>query len=109
MSTADIATLLEQSRSEDPKLQTEAIRKLVELDARASVPVLVEASRSQDEHVRSAAAEALGRLGAGDAAAAGEALLGLLSDPEDMVRSDAVDALAISITRLPWGGSKRCS
>lgn len=94
MSTSDIAPWLEQCRSGDPDRQQEAIRKLVELDARASVPVLVEASRSPDEWVRSAAAEALGRLGASDVATAGEALLSLLGDPEYMVRSDAVEALA---------------
>jgi len=95
MSDPDVERWIMQVRSSDPARQVEAIQRLLELDAYASVPTLVEALKSPDIVVRCTAAEALGHLGAKDSARAGRALLNLLNDPEVIVRSEAVGALGI--------------
>ena len=84
-----------QCRSKDPLRQVEAIQHLLQLNAQASVPTLVETLKSSDAVVRCTAAGALGHLGVNDSERAGAALLSLLKDPEVIVRSEAVDALGI--------------
>jgi HEAT repeat protein len=145
MADADLSRLREALESGDARRQVEALLEL-EGDVDPAVPMLIEALRSPEPTVRSTAAEALGKVGAGasrrflpetdgrvvpprgaapgprkgsrtpsprrlrrhvpaepDAVArgveaAGTALVGLLDDPEAIVRSDAADALG----RLGW-------
>ena len=95
MSEPDIEMLVNQCRSGDPAQQIQAIHQLLDLQAYASLPTLVETLKSGDSVVRTTAARALGNLGVKDSEAAGAALLDLLNDPEMIVRSEAVDALGI--------------
>jgi HEAT repeat protein len=95
MSDPDIETLMIQSRSGDRAQQIEAIHQLINLQAHASLPALIETLKSSDTVVRTTAARALGNLGNRDSEAAGAALLDLLNDPAAIVRSEAVDALGI--------------
>jgi HEAT repeat protein len=95
MSDPNIEMLMNQCRADDPVRQIEALHKLLDLQAYAALPALVEALKSIDAVVRTTAARALGILGVKDSEAAGAALLDLLDDPEVIVRSEALDSLGI--------------
>jgi HEAT repeat protein len=95
MSDPDIEMLMNQCHADDPVRQIEALHKLLDLQAYAALPALIEALKSNDVVVRTTAARALGNLNVKDSEAAGPALLDLLDDPEVIVRSEAIDSLGI--------------
>src|ERR1700724_607550 len=95
MSEPDIEMLLKECRSGESQRQVEAIERLLELHAYASVSALIEMLTSPDPVVRCSTAHPLGYLGAADIRTAGEGLMSLLGEPVVFVRSEAVDALGI--------------
>jgi HEAT repeat protein len=95
MHDPEVEILMNQSRSDDPERQIDAIHELLDRRAYEAVPALLDASKSSDAVVRNVAARALGNLGVKDLQIAGVALMDLLDDPEVIVRSEAVDSLGI--------------
>jgi len=95
MNNLKIGNLINQCRSGDPLQQIEAIHQLLDFETNLTLPVLIEMLKSTDTAVRTTAARVLGELDITDSEKAGVALLDLLSDPEAIVRSEAVDTLGI--------------
>ncbi len=90
-----ISKLIEQCTSCEPQQQAPAIMELVEIEAYSAVAVLLELLQSADQSIRPTIAYALGRLGEQEVESVGPALIGLLKDPEVMVRSDAAESLGL--------------
>ncbi|KAF3888021.1 MULTISPECIES: HEAT repeat domain-containing protein [Nostocales] len=94
MSHSNIESLLEDCLSGDPSRQTPAILKLQDLKAYEAVPILVELLSSYESNIRGLAVQTLGWLGDEEIQTVGPALMKMLADSEELVRSEAVDALA---------------
>jgi HEAT repeat protein len=95
MEQPDLDSLLAQCRSSDPALQVTAIHALLDRRAYSAVSTIADLLASSNAAVRSTAAQALGHLGRLEPEIAGPALLQVLADWEDIVRSAAVDALGV--------------
>lgn len=95
MCEPDNETLISECLSNESTRQVDAIQRLLDRHVYTSVPTLVATLESPDPLVRSAAAHALGTLGAENAGPAGSALMNLLNDSEVIVRSEVVDALGV--------------
>jgi HEAT repeat protein len=89
-----VESLLTDCRSQDPARQAPAIAKLHDLEAYEAVPTLLDLLTSSEWNIRALAVKALGWLGDESAETVGPALMKLLNDPEDIVKCDALDALA---------------
>ncbi len=86
-------TLLDDCDSDDYSLQTKALLKLVDAEVYEAVPKIVKLVKSPNSSVRADAAVALGYLGSEEVETVGPALMNLLNDEEELVRSEAVEAL----------------
>ncbi|MEG4840261.1 HEAT repeat domain-containing protein [Microcoleus sp. B9-D4] len=86
-------TLLDDCDSDNYSLQTKALLKLVDAEAYEAVPKIVQLIKSPNSSVRADAAAALGYLGSEEVETVGPALITLLDDEEELVRSEAVEAL----------------
>ncbi len=94
MNAPIVESLLTECRSEDPARQAPAITKLHDLEAYEAVPTLIDLLTSPEWNIRALSVKALGYLGDESAETVGSALINLLTDPEDIVKCDALDALA---------------
>lgn len=95
MQDTRINKLIEKCASGEPKEQALALQELVKMKADSAVPVILELLHSSDEGIRFCAAEALGDLGENEIESVGSALIDLLVDPKELVRSGATDSLGI--------------
>ncbi|MBN4004572.1 HEAT repeat domain-containing protein [Nostoc sp. LPT] len=95
MQSSSLNKLLAQCHSGDPVQQVEALHSLLNREAYASVPTILELLVSPDDVVRSTATRVLGQLGTQERELVGSALINLLTDAEVIVRSEAVDTLGI--------------
>ncbi|MEQ8958210.1 MAG: HEAT repeat domain-containing protein [Coleofasciculus sp. C2-GNP5-27] len=95
MQDTRINKLIEKCASGEPKEQALALQELVKMKADSAVPVILELLHSSDEGIRFCAAEALGDLGEKEIESVGSALINLLVDPKELVRSGATDSLGI--------------
>lgn len=93
MSDAASSDLLERLRSTDTAIQARAIVEAEKSRAYEAAPLVAELLRSPDEGIRSSAADALGYLGIKAPRRYGEALMPLLADRADFVRSCAAESL----------------
>ena len=85
--------LLERLRSPDPTVVAPAIVEAEKTRALEAAPIIAELLHSFDEAIRASAAEALGYVGLKAPSRYGEALLPLLGDPVNLVRSCAAESL----------------
>jgi HEAT repeat protein len=76
-----------------PQVRLASVEGMGAMATEAAIPHLVRATRDQDGKVRSAAAKGLSELPGYEGVA--EALGKLIDDPEEKVRRDAIDALAV--------------
>lgn len=95
MVISNMENLLKQCNSGDSVQQINAIDELVVLEADETIPTLIALSASSDAVVRFSVVQALTKLSAKDSDLIGTALINLLTDPESIVRSEAVDSLGI--------------
>src|SRR5439155_16905773 len=94
----------------DPELElrqrgAEGLFVLGPLAARAVPALLVALESRQDEHLRAAAARALGRVGAKQAKEVVPALTRALRDPRPRVRASAAEALAAISPQQPMASA----
>ncbi|NEQ97271.1 MAG: HEAT repeat domain-containing protein [Cyanothece sp. SIO2G6] len=90
--TSEIKRLTNICQSGEPEQQIASIEALVELNATNAIPTFLLLFASPDPVVRFTAIQAVSEL-AVEAELVGPALLRLLNDGEDIVRSEAIDAL----------------
>lgn len=88
-----IEKLLNECRSGEPVRQISALQQLASQHGDETIPTILTLLNSTDPVVRSTAAQTLGHLGATFLSEIGTALMGLLGDPEVIVRSEVVDSL----------------
>jgi HEAT repeat protein len=97
MSQPDIDALRADCRSDDSDKQLPALLELIKIHDEASLPDITPLLASPDEEVRAEAARAVGYLGSGQALSLGPLLLPLLSDANELVRDEVVEALGLVI------------
>jgi HEAT repeat protein len=93
MNTQKIEILLDNCDSNNLSRQAEALIDLVEARVYEAVPKILKCLNSTSVAIRSNAVYALGYLGIEEVETVGSALMPLLKDPEELVRSEAVEAL----------------
>lgn len=93
MERANINTLLDKLDSDDGTLQVASLMNMVDDKDYASVPKILRLLKSPAADIRSSAAYALGYLGRQDLESVGAALMDSLDDPEEIVRSEVVEAM----------------
>jgi len=93
MERANINALLDKRDSDDPTLQVASLMDMVDTKAYAAAPKILRLLKSPAADIRSSAAYALGYLGRQDLKSVGAALMDSLDDPEEIVRSEVVEAL----------------
>jgi HEAT repeat protein len=96
MTSISVAQLLVDCYSGELQKQVSAISELQDLKAYEAVPVLIMLTSSQEANLRMVSVEALGWLGECDRENVGRVLGNMLSDPNSLVRDEAVN----SLTRL---------
>ncbi len=93
MEVKNINRLLDKRDSDDGTLQVASMMDLVDEKDYASAPKILKLLKSPAADIRSSAAYALGYLGRQDLESVGAALMDSLHDPEEIVRSEVVEAL----------------
>lgn len=88
-----IENLIQSYQSDDPHLQTKSIMDLVDQQVYAAISELLPLLKSPHPAIRANTAYALGYLGINEVDKVGSSLMQLLSDPEEIVRSEVVSAL----------------
>lgn len=95
MNNSSIEGLLKKLNSRNPNLQILAINKLQELNAQEAVKHIIEVGlSSENDRVRDKSIEALEQLGNNESQIVCFSLIKLLNDPEELIRSNTLDALA---------------
>lgn len=87
--------LIEDLKSLDVSVQANAFMNLLGLNSHSAVPYIIPLLKSSDTCIRSTSAYVLDELGDEDDTNLTEALMHLLNDPEEIVRSDVIDALSL--------------
>ncbi len=95
MNMPTIEGLLDDVRSNDPTKQVNALIELIKLHADSAVLEFVPLLASDDSDVREEAARALGFMGSAEREKVGPALLKAINDPDELVRSEIVEALGL--------------
>jgi len=93
MSGENINRLLDNCDSDDGRLQITSLMDMVDAKTYAATPKILRLLKSPAADIRSSAAYALGYLGRQDLKSVGAALMDSLDDPEEIVRSEVVEAL----------------
>lgn len=89
----NISTLLDKLDSDDGTLQVASLMDMVDAKTYAATPKILRLLKSRAADIRSLAAYALGYLGRQDLESVSAALMDSLDDPEEIVRSEVVEAL----------------
>lgn len=90
-----IKTLINDGDSLDRTQQLKTLIALVKENVYSAVPQIIPLLKSPDPSLRANAAYALGYLGINEKETVGNALINLLSDSEELVRSEAIEALGL--------------
>lgn len=93
MNKQTVEILLDNCDSDNLSRQAEAIIDLVDARVYEAVPKIIKFLNSTEVAIRSNAVYALGYLGSQEVETVGLALMPLLNDPEELVRSETVEAL----------------
>jgi HEAT repeat protein len=94
MSIPSLDFILSDCQSEDFEKKVAAIWAIRDSKLHEAIPSLIPLLNSEDENIRIFTVEALGKIGNTNPEVAGSALIPMLQDPEDLIRGDAIDALA---------------
>jgi HEAT repeat protein len=94
MNNKNVKQLLEDCSSGISSRQVSAITKLRELKAYEAVSTLLALLFSSEENIRGCVIETLGWLGEKEKDGVGTALIKFLDDPDELIRSETIDALA---------------
>lgn len=95
MENANIQNLIRTCELGTPTQQIVSIEELVEVGSDQAIPVLLKLLTSSDPVVRFTAVGAVAQLGIGKSKLVGAELMQLLTDTEEIVRSEAIDSLGI--------------
>lgn len=95
MMNSKVEALIQTCASGNVQQQVMSIEELVELKADEAIPMLIDLLSSQDPTVRFTAIQALVQLGAEQEQLVGAEVIKLVSDSEEIVRSEAIDSLGI--------------
>jgi HEAT repeat protein len=94
MSIPSLDSILSDCQSKDFEKQVAAIWSIRDSKLYEAMPSLIPLLKSEDEDIRIFTVEALGKIGNTNPETAGSALIPMLQDPEDLIRGEAIDALA---------------
>ncbi|MEU7631056.1 HEAT repeat domain-containing protein [Nocardia sp. NPDC049220] len=86
------ASLAAALSSGDPRRQFDALIEMIKANDGAAVPDILPLLRTDDDDVRAEAVRAVGFLGVRDAPEVGPLIVEMLSDPAELVRSEAAEA-----------------
>jgi HEAT repeat protein len=87
--------LIKNLESSDIFVQAQTLMKLLDIECYEAVPYIIPLLKSSNINVRSTSAYVLGELGDEDDMNLIKALINALNDPEEIVRSDVIEALGL--------------